>query len=121
MKHAITSKVEHHAVLHTLETLEKNGAIELSFVDLDKKGTVSLDHLRQLIASNPNSLVSLMHANNEIGNLNDIDDIGNLCKENSCILHSDTVQAMGHYVHDLSTNLQDFIVGAAHKFHGPKG
>ena len=121
LKHAITSKVEHHAVLHTLETLEKNGAIELSFVDLDKKGTVSLDHLRQLIASNPNSLVSLMHANNEIGNLNDIDDIGNLCKENSCLLHSDTVQAMGHYVHDLSTNLQDFIVGAAHKFHGPKG
>jgi cysteine desulfurase len=121
LKHAITSKIEHHAVLHTLEAIEKKGAIKLSFVELDKKGNVSISHLQQLIASNPNSLVSLMHANNEIGNVNDIDDIGNLCRENACVFHSDTVQAMGHYVHDLSSGLQDFIVGAAHKFHGPKG
>lgn len=121
LKHAITSKVEHHAVLHTLEALEKKGTIELSFVDLDKKGNVSLSHLQQLIANNPKSLVSLMHANNEIGNINDINEIGNLCRENSCLFHSDTVQAMGHFIHDLSLDLQDFIVGAAHKFHGPKG
>jgi cysteine desulfurase len=120
LKHAITSKIEHHAVLHTLEAIEKTGIIKLSFVDLDKKGNVSISHLQQLLASNPNSLVSLMHANNEIGNINNIDNIGSLCIENSSIFHSDTVQSMGHYVHDLSSGLQDFIVGAAHKFHGPK-
>lgn len=121
LKNAITSKIEHHAVLHTLEAIEKNGTIKLSFVDLDKNGNLSISHLQQLLASNPNSFVSLMHANNEIGNISDIDEIGTLCRENSCIFHSDTVQAMGHYVHDLSSGLQDFIVGAAHKFHGPKG
>lgn len=121
IRHAITSRLEHHAVLHTLEALEKKGEVEVTYVDLDEKGQVDMDHLEKLLAKNPNSLVSLMHANNEIGNLNDIEAIGQLCRGHSAVFHSDTVQAMGHYVHDLGNDLQDFVVGAAHKFHGPKG
>ncbi|MEQ6121351.1 cysteine desulfurase family protein [Reichenbachiella sp. MALMAid0571] len=121
IKHAISSKAEHHAVLHTLEALEKKGAIELSFVHLDEKGNLDMNHLEQLLSKNPKSLVSLMHANNEIGNIYNIDAIGNLCREHSAVFHSDTVQTMGHYTHDLSTDIHDFVVGAAHKFHGPKG
>lgn len=121
IKHAITSQIEHHAVLHPLEALEKRGVVEVSYVDVDEKGEIDLGHLEKLLGKYPRSLVSLMHANNEIGNLNDIEAIGRLCRGHSAIFHSDTVQAMGHYVHDLSSDLQDFIVGAAHKFHGPKG
>ncbi|MFY0651586.1 MAG: cysteine desulfurase [Cyclobacteriaceae bacterium] len=121
LEHAITSKVEHHAVLHTLESLHENGKIKLSFLDLDSKGNIDIEQLERLLEETPRSFVSLMHANNEIGNLNDIDAIGRLCQDHSAVFHSDTVQAMGHYVHDLSSEQMDFIVGAAHKFHGPKG
>jgi cysteine desulfurase len=119
--HAITSPLEHHAVLHTLEDLEKKGKIKLSLVHVDEKGYVDLDHLRQLLQSHPKSLVSLMHANNEIGNLTDIAAVGNLCREYGALFHSDTVQTVGHYRHDLQKLKINFIVGAAHKFHGPKG
>lgn len=121
LTHAITSRVEHHAVLHTLQHLEKVGKIHLSFVELDEKGHVDLDHLGHLLRSNPRSLVSLMHANNEIGNLLDLGRTGELCAEYDAIFHSDTVQAMGHYRHDVQTLKTHFLVGAAHKFHGPKG
>ena len=121
IKHAISSRVEHHAVLHTLEALERQGEIKLSFVDLDEKGQLDMGHLKKLLAQNPNSLVSLMHANNEIANINDIVEISRLSREHSATFHSDTVQAMGHYVHDLSADSPDFVVAAAHKFHGPKG
>ena len=121
LKHAITSKVEHHAVLHTLENLEKKGKLKLSYVNLDEKGSIDYGHLEELLNQNSRSLVSLMHANNEIGNLSDIDKIGEICHEHQAIFHSDTVQAMGHYTHDLSAGKYDFVVGAAHKFHGPKG
>ncbi len=121
IKHAITSKVEHHAVLHTLETLEKNGAIELSFVHLDEKGHADLNHLEEWLKQHPNALVSLMHANNEIGNLLDMEKVGAMCEEYGAVFHSDTVQAVGHYEHDLSKIKVHSMVGAAHKFHGPKG
>jgi cysteine desulfurase len=121
LKHAITSRIEHHAVLHTLEHLHKTGQISLSFVDTDKQGVVDLGHLETLLKSSPRSLVSLMHGNNEIGNLLDLDVVGNLCKEYDAIFHCDTVQTMGHYRHDLQQLKANFIVGAAHKFHGPKG
>jgi len=121
IKHAISSKAEHHAVLHTLEALAKKGTIKLSFVNLDEKGNLDMNHLEELLSKNPQSLVSLMHANNEIGNIYDINTIGNLCREHSAIFHSDTVQSMGHYIHNLSHDTPDFVVGAAHKFHGPKG
>ncbi|WP_026461814.1 cysteine desulfurase family protein [Adhaeribacter aquaticus] len=121
IKHAITSPLEHHAVLHTLESLAKNGELELSFLHHDDKGGLDLEHLEQLLATKPTSFVSLMHANNEIGNLNDIQTIGEICQTYGAIFHADTVQTMGHYRHDLQKLPVHFIVGSAHKFHGPKG
>lgn len=120
--HAITSRIEHHAVLHTLEHLAASGKVELTYVDLDEKGHIDLDHLEAFLKAHPGkALVSLMHANNEIGNLNDIERIGQLAKEYNALFHTDTVQAVGHYRHDLQALHLDFMVGAAHKFHGPKG
>ncbi len=119
--HAITSPLEHHAVLHTLEYLAKKGKIKLSLVELDSKGHIDLNHLEELLRDNPKSLVSLMHGNNEIGNLLDMDKVGQVCEDYGAIFHSDTVQTMGHYRHDLQQMKIDFLVGAAHKFHGPKG
>jgi cysteine desulfurase len=121
IKHAITSPIEHHAVLHTLEELERKGIIRLSFVELDEKGHINLVHLEELLKTNPRSLVSLMHGNNEIGNISDIEAIGELCCAYKAVFHSDTVQTVGHYKHDLQKLKTNFIVGAAHKFHGPKG
>lgn len=119
--HAITSPIEHHAVLHTLEEQEKLGAIQLDFVRIDENGNPDLAHLRELLAKNPRTFVSLMHANNEIGNITDLQAVSELCKEFNAIFHSDTVQTMGHYPIDLSSLSIDFITGAPHKFHGPKG
>ncbi len=119
--HAITSPLEHHAVLHTLETCEKKGMIRLSILNVNDLGELDMDHLEKLLKSNPKSLVSLMHANNEIGNINDLNRIGSLAKEYNSFFHSDTVQTMGHYVHDLKNIPVDAIVAGSHKFHGPKG
>ncbi len=121
LTHAISTPIEHHAVLHTLAHLAEQGKITLSFVNLDAKGNVDLGHLEQLLATNPRSLVSLMHANNEIGNLLNLEAVGDLCEKYKAIFHSDTVQTMGHYKHDLSKLKVHCITGAAHKFHGPKG
>ncbi|MCO4291471.1 cysteine desulfurase [Solitalea sp. MAHUQ-68] len=119
--HAITSKIEHHAVGHTLETLEKNGLIKLSYVNIDEKGNVDYNHLEELLQTNERSFVSLMHANNEIGTLLDIARVGDLCEKYNALFHCDTVQTMGHYVHDLSHLKVHFVACAAHKLHGPKG
>ena len=119
--HAITSPLEHHAVLHTLEHLAKQGTVRLSMVEVDENGHVNLAHLEKLLRSFPRSFVSLMQGNNEIGNLLDMNRVGELCCQHDAIFHSDTVQTMGHFRHDLQTLPVDFIVGAAHKFHGPKG
>jgi len=121
INHAITSKIEHHAVGHTLEDLASKGMIKLSYVDLDEKGNVDLSHLEELLKTNNRSFVSLMHANNEIGNLLDIHAVGELCQSYDAIFHSDTVQTMAHYTFDLENLNIQFITGAAHKFHGPKG
>lgn len=118
---AITSRLEHHAVLHTLQALDKNDGLDLYYVDLLEGGAIDMSHLENLLEENPNALVSLMHANNELGNLNDVEEIASLCKGNGATYHCDTVQAMGKYVHDLQAFKADFIVGAGHKFHGPKG
>ncbi len=121
LKHAITSEIEHHAVLHTLKALEKEGAIQLSFVEVDAQGNVNLEHLEQLLQENERSLVSLMHANNEIATLTDIKTVGDICEQYKAVFHSDTVQTMGHFAHDLKKLKVHFLVGAAHKLHGPKG
>ena len=119
--HAISSPIEHHAVLHTLEVLAQKGKIKLSLLDVDHQGNIDYDQLTTLLKANPNSLVSLMHANNEIGTLNDLERIGTLAKEYGAFFHSDTVQTMGHYRHDLKNLPVDAIVAGGHKFHGPKG
>ena len=121
ISHAITSPLEHHAVLHTLEVLAQKRGITLSLLQINEKGEIDLDHLETLLKSHPKSLVSLMHGNNEIGNLNDLSRIGELSRAYGAFFHSDTVQTMGHYVHDVSTQPIDALVAGAHKFHGPKG
>ena len=121
IRHAISSPIEHHAVIHTLEAMEKAGTIKLSYVDVDSKGNVDHDHLEQLLKTNGRSFVSLMHANNELGTLNDLHRIGDLCEQYDALFHSDTVQTVGHYAHDLRSLKLHFMVCAAHKLHGPKG
>lgn len=126
LKHAITSPLEHHAVLHTLQHLEKQGIIQLSLVNIDEKGHIDLAHLEEVLRQNKTvgqgrSLVSLMHGNNEIGNMLNLNRVGELCRSYDAIFHSDTVQTMGHFRHDLQQVSVDFIVGSGHKFHGPKG
>lgn len=119
--HAITSPIEHHAVLHTLEECAKKGKVKLSILDVNEKGEIDLGQLEALLKANPKSFVSLMHANNEIGNINDLNRIGELARVYEAFFHSDTVQTMGHFVHDLKSLPVDAIVAGAHKFHGPKG
>lgn len=121
INHAITSKIEHHAVGHTLVDMASKGLIRLSYVNLDKDGFVDLKHLEELLESNDRSFVSLMHANNEIGNLLPLKECGEVCKKHNAIFHSDTVQTMAHYRFDLQDLYVHFITAAAHKFHGPKG
>jgi cysteine desulfurase len=122
IKHVITSKIEHHAVEHTLTMMLQQGVIDkLSFVNVDNKGNVDYDHLEELLISNSRSFVSLMHANNEIGTLTDIVRVGDICEQYNAIYHCDTVQTMGHYIHDVRKIKAHFIVCAAHKLHGPKG
>ena len=117
----ITSKVEHHAVLHCCDYLNKTQNINIKYVSISDNGEVDLDDLEKITSNNKNSLVSLMHGNNEIGNINDLKTISKICEKNNVVFHSDTVQTVGHYAIDLNKiNIQG-IVGSAHKFHGPKG
>ena len=118
----ITSKIEHHAVLHTCEFLQKEHNITLEFVDLDADGQVDLEHLKLLLeSSDQKTLVSLMHINNEIGTILPLKAVCDLCKTYGALFHSDTVQTLGHYAIDLQETPIDFITCTAHKFHGPKG
>ncbi|MBZ9628438.1 cysteine desulfurase [Psychroflexus sp. CAK1W] len=119
----ISSKIEHHAVLNCVEFLDTENKIDLQFVNLDQDGSVDLTHLESLLAEAPDSktLVSLMHINNEIGNILDLKAVGELCQKYSAYFHSDTVQSVGHYEMDLADLPVDFIAVSAHKFHGPKG
>ena len=121
IKNIITSRIEHHAVLHTAEQLQKEYDIDIHFVNLDAKGGIDYQHLEELLSANSKSLVSLMHVNNEIGNLLDIERTANLCKRCDALFHSDTVQSIGHFKLDLNEIPIDFLAVSAHKFHGPKG
>jgi cysteine desulfurase len=121
IEHVITSPLEHHAVLHSAQHLANTGEARVSYLHHDSKGIFDLNHLEELLKTHPRTLVTLMHANNEIGNLNDIEAIGSLCKKYDAVFHSDTVQTMGHYKHDVQQLNTHFIVGSGHKFHGPKG
>ncbi len=121
-KHIISSPLEHHAVLHTIDHLKRTGAVTVSHVKLLPNGHVDMDDLQeQLSSATKKTLVSLMHANNEIGNMLDIEAVGELCRQYNAIFHSDTVQTVGHFPFDLKKLYIHFITGAGHKFHGPKG
>lgn len=126
--HIITSPLEHHATLHTVEHLHKRGEASLSFVNLLPNGHIDLEDLEHKLAAasdakdfSGKTVVTLMHANNEIGNILDIHAVGELCKLYGAIFHSDTVQTVGHFPFDLRNTPVHFITGAGHKFHGPKG
>ena len=120
--HIITSPLEHHATLHTVEHLHKRGEASLSYVNVLPNGHIDLEDLEHKLANSAEkTLVSLMHANNEIGNIMDIHSVGELCKMYGAIFHSDTVQTVGHFPFDLRNTPVHFITGAGHKFHGPKG
>ncbi len=121
-KRIITSTIEHHAVLHTVEYLRNRGEVQLFFVKILPDGHIDMEHLEQLLAgSEERTLVTLMHANNEIGNLLNLNAVGEMCKIYGAVFHSDTVQTIGHYPFDLRHMPVHFITAAAHKFHGPKG
>jgi len=121
IEHIISSPIEHHAVTHTVELVSHKHNIPVSWLKPNEKGQFSLEELEDLLKKNPKSLVSLMHANNEIGTIADIEAVGKLCRQYGAIFHSDTVQTVGTLPIDLQQIPVDFITGAAHKFYGPKG
>ena len=119
--HIITSRLEHHAVLHTAEELRDAEGVKLSLVNVCSKGIIDLNHLEELLKLGGKTLVSLMHANNEIATKLPLKEVGEICKEYDALFHSDTVQTMGHYSFDFSDLNLHFATCAAHKFNGPKG
>jgi cysteine desulfurase len=121
IRNVISSPIEHHAVTHTLEHISRSAGVTLHHVRLDEKGHVDMEDLERLLQEHDNALVSLMHANNEVGNLLDIERVGELTLRYGAYFHSDTVQTVGHYRHDLDRIRVQAITAAAHKFHGPKG
>ncbi|RKF03178.1 cysteine desulfurase [Tenacibaculum lutimaris] len=122
VKRIITSKVEHHAVLNTVQFLEKKHKINVDYVRVNENGAVVFSSLGEALEkSNEKTLVSLMYVNNEVGNILPIEEVVSMCKKYNAYFHSDTVQAIGHYPIDLQQTPIDFIAASAHKFHGPKG
>ncbi|MDC7999784.1 cysteine desulfurase family protein [Aequorivita todarodis] len=122
VKRVISSRIEHHAVLHTLEWLQKEYNVQVDFVNLKECGYIDYGHLETLLENtSEKTLVSLMHVNNEVGNLLDLGRVALLCKEHKALFHSDTVQSVGHFELDFKEIPIDFAAAAAHKFHGPKG
>ena len=122
VKRIISSPIEHHAVLHAMEALEQLFGISTAYVKTDDKGVVDLGDLEALLkSSKEKTLVSLMHVNNEIGNVLDLEVVGELCHQYGSYFHTDAVQGIGHFTFDMETLPVDFLSAAAHKFHGPKG
>lgn len=122
VKRIISSKIEHHAVLHTIHSLKEEFSIAVEMVDLNENGDIDYEHLKRLLQnSEEKTLVSLMLVNNEIGNILDTERVFALCKESDALFHSDTVQGIVHLKIDLQEAPMDFIAASAHKFHGPKG
>lgn len=122
VKRIITTKIEHHAVLHSIDELQKNYDIEPVYLNLNSCGEIDYEQLERLLKdTSKKTLVSLMHVNNEIGTMLDMARVAKMTKANGALFHSDTVQSIGHFELDLSKVEVDFIVAAAHKFHGPKG
>lgn len=118
-KHIITSKIEHHAILHTCEYLEKQG-YEITYLDVDEKGSVHLDQLEAAIRPDT-ILISIMAANNEIGTIQPLKEIGAIAKAHGVLFHTDAVQAFAHIPIDVDEMNIDMLSASGHKIHGPKG
>lgn len=121
IKHIVSTRIEHHAVSHVIEQLESTGKVAVTWLAVDEKGHIQLEELHRVLAAQPRSLVSLMHANNEIGTLHDIAAIGEVCATYDALFHSDTVQSMGHIPFDFKALNVHFATASAHKFYGPRG
>jgi len=121
IRHLISSPIEHHAITHTLEYLGSHRGIPLSWVNVKPNGHISLSHLEELLSASQNALVSLMHGNNEIGNMIDLDLVGQLCKDFGAVFHTDAVQTVGYFPFNLQNLPVDLLSASAHKFNGPKG
>jgi cysteine desulfurase len=122
VRRIVSSRLEHHAVLHTLDSLVKSGFCTVEYVDFDEKGTINLENLAAILRGpSEKTLVTLMHSNNEIGTMINLDEVADLCKNHGALFHSDTVQTLGFYPIDVQKTKVDFLNGSAHKFHGPKG
>jgi cysteine desulfurase len=121
VKRIITSKIEHHAVLHVVQALQNDYNIQVDYVSIKPNGEIDFNDLVELLSQEIKTLVSLMHVNNEIGTVLDLNKVGRICKQNNALFHSDTVQSVGKSEIDLQSIPVDFIVASAHKFHGPKG
>lgn len=119
--HIITSKLEHHAVLHTVEEICKSTQVKVSYININEKGEIDYKHLEELLNTEAKALVSLMLVNNEIGNILDVKRVGELCEANKALFHCDAVQYVGHFKIDVHDIHVDFLAASAHKFHGPKG
>lgn len=117
----ILSKIEHHAVLHTVESLQKEFNIQVDYVAIKPNGEIDITDLVELLSQETKTLVSLMHVNNEIGTILNLDKVGRICEQNNALFHSDMVQSVGKIGIDLQALNVDFIAASAHKFHGPKG
>jgi cysteine desulfurase len=117
----ITSKIEHHAVLHTVQALQKEYGIQVDYVAVKKDGTIDITNLVELLSQEEKTLVSLMHVNNEIGTVLDLERVGRICQEHNVLFHTDTVQSIGKIEMDMQIMPVNFLVASAHKFHGPKG
>ena len=121
VKVIVSTRIEHKAVLHCIEYAEKMGWVEVYWLKLDEQGHIDMTELEDVLHKYENVLVSLIHGNNEIGNMIDLQKVGALCKAHDALFHSDTVQTMAHFGFDLANTQVDYITGSAHKFHGPKG
>ena len=121
ISHIISSPIEHHAVTHTIQNLEQAGRIQAHWLPVDSQGQIDIEELKKFLDEYPGAMVSLMHGNNELGNIYKLQHIAEICKENGAYLHSDTVQTMGNVSYDLQALPLDFLAASAHKFYGPKG
>ena len=121
VQHVLTTPIEHHAVLHTLQHMAGEGEISLHYVQVDNRGHVDTDDLEAWLKKHPGSLVSIVHANNEVGTMADLETIGNLSHAYDSLFHTDTVQSVGYFNFNLKELPVDFLAGSAHKFYGPKG
>jgi cysteine desulfurase len=122
IRHIISSPTEHHCVLHSLESLQRDAGVRVSLLEVDGRGNPDLNQLENMLASSSEkALVSLMHANNEIGTMADLPLVGSICAEHGAHFHTDAVQTVGYFPIDVSLAKVHFLSGSAHKFHGPKG